>query len=427
MDRPLTRTLALLVAAQLLFAGAVTAALIYRGHSPRAAAEATELGPFTHYLRPWYRDSWDPMLTAYNAKAEHPERGLYEVFFEDRVKFQYPPSSLLFFDLFPREWTRSEPGQMNESLWKFLKRVSLAVLLITVILSALILRNAAGPFSWPQYIVAAAAGLLFYPAVYPHEIGQAQIFLNAAVSAAVLCYATGRRAQSGAWIGFCCLIKPQMAVVLLWAALRKQGRFAAGFAAVLAAGLAVSLARYGWADHLGYLQVLKAIASGGESFWQNQSVNGLANRWFSNGSPFAPDGPTDFAPYHPAVHALTLASSALILVAALWKKRGGSAVDLCVMLAASVMASPVAWNHHYGAFLPLFALAVPLLLRERPLGQATAALTAVSYMSMAVVIVKPEFLFQNRWSGLAGSHVFFGALLFYFLLLKLRSAEGRQI
>ncbi len=426
MDRPLTRTLAVIVAAQLLFAGAVAAALTVRGHGSRAAVEATELGPFAHHLRPWYRDSWDPMLTAYNAKAERPERGLYDVFFEDRVKFQYPPTSLLFFDLFPREWTRSAPAQMNEPFWKFLKRLSLAVLLAAVILSALVLERSAGPFYLPRFILAVAAGLLFYPIVYPHEIGQAQIFINAAVPAAVLCYATGRRAQAGAWIGLCCLIKPQMAVVLLWAALRKERRFAAGFAAVLAAGLALSLARYGWADHLSYLQVLKAISSGGESFWLNQSVNGLANRWFSNGSPFAPDGPTDFAPYHPAVHALTLASSALILITALWRKKGGGTVDFCVILAASVMASPVAWNHHYGAFLPLFALAVPLLLRDRPLGQATAVLTAVSYILMAVVVVKPEFFFQDRWLGLVGSHVFFGALLFYILLLKLRRVEGRQ-
>src|SRR5437763_267636 len=44
-------------------------------------------------------DSWRPMLLAYDRKEAEPARGLYDIFFEDGVKFQYPPSSLLFFDL----------------------------------------------------------------------------------------------------------------------------------------------------------------------------------------------------------------------------------------------------------------------------------------------------------------------------------------
>src|SRR6187551_1454058 len=42
-------------------------------------------------------DSWKPMATAARFAAEHPRASIYEeVFFRQGMKFQYPPTALLF-------------------------------------------------------------------------------------------------------------------------------------------------------------------------------------------------------------------------------------------------------------------------------------------------------------------------------------------
>jgi len=95
------------------------------------------------------------------------------------------------------------------------------------------------------------------------------------------------------------------------------------------------------------------------------------------------------------------------------------------MLVASTMASPIAWHHHYGIFVPMFATALPALMYVRPLGRATAPLFLLSYVAIANCMPNPEGLFWSRWLGLAGSHVFFGGLIFFGLLLALRVTPNR--
>ncbi len=65
---------------------------------------------------------------------------------------------------------------------------------------------------------------------------------------------------------------------MLWALLRREWRFAAAFAATASWGLAGSIMAYGFANHVDYLRVLEFLAERGETFYPNQSVNGLLNR-----------------------------------------------------------------------------------------------------------------------------------------------------
>src|SRR5439155_1316024 len=160
--------------------------------------------------------SWSPMLRAYERRVENPDVRLYDIFLveQGRVKFQYPPSSLLPFDLLPRSLTRTVNGGLpGPELHLFLTRFSAVTLLLTVL------------------------------------------------------------------------------------------------------GTAAALVRFGLADHLQYLEVLRTISRSGEAYYPNQSVNGVMNRVLGNGAPaeFSPE----FAPYHPVVYFTTLVSSLLILALAL--------------------------------------------------------------------------------------------------------------
>ena len=51
---------------------------------------------------------------------------------------------------------------------------------------------------------------------------------------------------------------------------------------------------------------------------------------------------------------------------------------------------------------------------------------AASYLAMANVFNRPDLFFRNRWLGLAGSHLFFGALILFGLLLVVRVGGRRR-
>ena len=113
-----------------------------------------------------------------------------------------------------------------------------------------------------------------------------------------------------------CLIKPQFALIGAWALARRQWRFAAVCAAVVLAGLSVSIAAYGVRSHVDYLRVLTFISERGETFYANQSFNGLLNRLLFNG-PNLEWQETAFAPTHRLVQAGTTLAG-LMLIAAAW-------------------------------------------------------------------------------------------------------------
>jgi len=100
--------------------------------------------------------------------------------------------------------------------------------------------------------------------------------------------------------------------------------------------------------------------------------------------------------------------------------------ELMIALAAAPIASRVDWEHHYGVFLPIFAVAMPGLMHFRPLGRATAPLFAVGFVAIAGVMLRPDLIFRNRWVGLAGSHLLFGGLVLFGLLLALRVEYSRM-
>lgn len=384
-------------------------------------------------------DSWAPMVAAYRRKLDDPTSDLYALFFVDRVKFQYPPSSLLIFDLFPRSMINLADvtrlvGPLKEWL-DWLSRISAG---LTVLASALILElglrrltrdRPAPPVQVAGSIVLSLGlGFTFYPLLFAHDLGQIQVFLNALLALAVVFSVLGWPTLAGMCFGACCLVKPQYGVVLLWSLVRRQWRFTAGLAGVLLPGLAISIARFGLADHLRYLDVVRELSRVGETLWFNQSVNGLVNRLLENGS--ALRMPSAYPPYHPVVYALTVVTSVGILALALWTRQrdrsaNGGPIDLVVMLAAATIASPIAWIHHYGAFLPIFAVVMLALLNARPLGRVTIPLLALSYVGMANLLVWPEVVFRNRWLGLVGSHLFFSSVILFGLLLVLRP-KGAQ-
>jgi alpha-1,2-mannosyltransferase len=361
-------------------------------------------------------DSWRPMAAAQAFADANPGRDIYEeIFFRRKVKFQYAPTSLLYVRHLPR-------ATLNVLSW--------AAVWMTIVLTVLIFRDAhAGnaPAMRASLVVAGLAAT-FYPLLKGYTLGQIQVWVDALFACSVWAWLRGLKRTAGVALGLACLIKPPLVPLALWAMIRREWRLAAGFATTFAVGVAVSVAIYGLASHLSYVRVLSYIAERGEAYYPNQSFNGLLNRWYSNGSNLEFDDHA-FSPPHPIVaigttaSALALYSLALLLPARIPSR--DRRFDLAIITLTATMASPIAWEHHYGVLLPVFALVVPAALDQRPLGRWTAALLVASFLLTAQYVQPVQRLASTPVNPLQ-SYVLLGAVFLLILACAgvLRSTEG---
>lgn len=359
-------------------------------------------------------DSWGPMAGAleYLAVQQPDGKPLYSsVFFEQGIKFQYPPSALFGLEgmmLFGEDRVRTYDEMVFPGLPPVNDLIGWAFLLIAAACSAALLelglRRSLASYSFDRFALMRAVlvfgfTLTFYPAIKAFTLGQIQLWINSAFAVVMLLFILRIRLISGALMGAICLIKPHYGLIVLWGALNREWRFMTGCAAVGAAGLLLSIWHYGWLNHLDYLRVLSFMSERGESYYANQSVNGLLNRLaslFGSGSyanvTFDAYG---FPPYSPFVYWGTVVSSALILLAAFSRKRSeqNRALAFSIIAVSLTIASPIAWEHHYGVFLPIFAyIAGSLAGDRRKLAALAICYTFVSnYVPAFNVLAKTPF------------------------------------
>ncbi|UWX57872.1 DUF2029 domain-containing protein [Chlorobaculum sp. MV4-Y] len=275
-------------------------------------------------------------------------------------------------------------------------------------------------------LISLASVFLFYPLSIFYCLGQIQTILSCLTAAALIAWSKDRKILAGFLVGLCCSIKPQYAVVLLWAAFRKEWRFSV--ALVVTAGIlqAVSVLAYGFHNVIGYIDVLRFISRRGESFFPNQSVNGVMNRLLFNGNnlEWVEDS---FPAYNPAVYYTTVASSAVILgVALFWRVRHRpQLLDLALIFLSVTIASPVAWEHHYGILLPIFAVLIPAAIARRPFGKWTEAYLMTAYFLVSQKLETFTDQFANTHLNFLQSYLFFGAIMVLVLLYRLLSVDAR--
>jgi len=387
-------------------------------------------------------DSWWPMSQAYEYLFWN-RSGLYQrVFFEQGIKFQYPPSALLLYsglecvdptpvgialrygDLF--KWMVGKRGWLDH-----LERISRRCTIVALLLCVLILLVSAGPAEpWlgKLFLMLAGAwgGLYYYPLVKAYTLGQIQTLLAMFAAGALLAYMQGWRVLAGAILALGTLAKPQMGFLLIWGLVRRRWDFVLGFLAVLGVGAVVSVLLFGWDTHLEYLGVMKYLAAHGEGYFANHSMNGLMNRWLANG-PNLNWEKNSFPPYHPVVYWTTLLSSIALLFPALWPPRHfkacGSPVDMAMAILPVVIASPVAWEHHYNLLLPVFALVAPIVALPHPARRWRVAVLVLAFVLTGNMFEFTKLL-ANTWLNPLQSYSYFGGLSLYALLWHLRGEQS---
>lgn len=372
-------------------------------------------------------DSWTAMLAARDWLALHPGGNVYAGLAQGgAVKFQYPVTSLLPLALLPQD---------PATVFRVLNLANLAMLAATIAaMVALTLhlapaglgKAARDPVTRRRLAAVALVGsACFYPLLRAAALGQAQVALNLLFVLASLAWVRDRPWTSGALLGLSALVKPQMVLLLVWAVLRREFGMAAAGLGVIVLGIAAACALHGTAWIGGYLSLLSFITEHGEAFFANQSANGLALRWLGVGSNLEWDSAA-YAPHHPLVHAVTLAAAigftALALSQAL--RRGGAldrAAAFAVAGIAITIASPIAWEHHYGVLLPGYAVALVATLAS-PTPWRWRLLVA-SYLVAGNVISATNWLWNTPLNPLQ-SYVFFAAVALMALLLRPQPAPA---
>jgi hypothetical protein len=348
--------------------------------------------------------------------------GLYQaLFFQSGVKFQYSPASLL-----PLEAMSAVMPLSNVTLNVVNGLVYLlnAVLLGCLAYTAFARSGADAPVS-PRIAAALgfASAFAFFPLLRAFELGQIQLWIDAGITAACLLFLIDRKLFAGMILAALAAIKPQLGLLLLWALAWRQWPFATGF---LALGLPIavaSVALYGWGNHIAYFDVLSFISRHGESFYGNQSINGILHRLLQNGPILTFDSNT-FAPYHPVVHFGTLiAGAALMLlplaIGVMARGREANAFDFGMACICFTMAAPVAWEHHYGILLPFLILSLAMILTTSQEAERPSLLFAWSgAWFLAASRIPFLAITADTVLNVVFAHIFFGASLLLWVMWR---------
>ena len=214
-------------------------------------------------------------------------------------------------------------------------------------------------------VAAACLALTFYPLLKGYTLGQIQVWVDALFALVVWAWLRGWQVTAGAALGLACLIKPPLAPVALWAVVVVNGALRLA---------SPPRAPSAWRCRSRPMESRRTcpirgswtfIAARGEAYYPNQSFNGLLNRWFHNGDSLVFEDHA-FSPPHPIVAAGTTIAAVMLLGLAfllpLIRPHRDRRLDLPILALTATVISPIAWEHHYGVALPLFAVVLPVSL-----------------------------------------------------------------
>lgn len=372
---------------------------------------------------------------------------------EGRRDLLYPDPATLNLGVLPdQEWVRfaMERGVPHPSgyiyppflavtlrplTWLSYHRANQAWFLMNVLLFAgavwLLVRWRPGPVD-----LVAAAGIVFvclnfYPTFRALQCGQVSMMIFAMLAAAFWLLRRGRDGAAGAIVGLAAAVKLTPAILAVYFLAAKRYRAAAGAAAAGAAALAISLAGAGFGNHLLFLDGILPALSRGAATFANQSLAGFIARvgmdTTMNVFQFV-DEPLGIRIASRAVSAaVILASLAIGRRLALRDREDGAAAGFALVVAGTLLASPISWEHHYVQALVPLALLVTLAAREERIPPGYAIVLALGYALMASNAYDLiRWHFPYALGRVAISYALFGGILIWSLLAwrSLRRAEA---
>ena len=367
---------------------------------------------FVH-VRQW-TESWLPMMKSLDYFQANPAQPIYAAKLYDTLI--YPLASLLPM-VFLRKLGVSDPVMLRilaVSSWLAV----LGVVAMSLALARRLLRERDATLTWPSAIAVVLACLGCYPLLKGFSLGNAQTFLSFGFVAMLYLWTTGRERSAGVVAALLAFVKPQYVLLLVWMVVRRRWGAMWAFLACSVVVLAMSIAVFGWHNNLDYIGVLAGLSHKAQSHFANQSMFGTINRMIFNGENLGYT-PHVYTPYIPWVYRVTVLTSLLLVGVVLlfpWGKLRGSAADIAAMGLASVAASPMAWEHHYGIVCGIFAwvwFAHGCWQKQRPWLLGLAFFLTMNFLAATNLLAD-----RHGWNVLQ-SYMYFGALLLLGLLMRM--------
>jgi len=376
-------------------------------------------------------DSWRPMRLALDYWEESQGQSLIysDLLIKRNVKFQYPPTALLISKFI--ETNNIGILEFSTATTYFFMFLMLAGV-IGITLYSYQEYNAPSLSLVEKILVGALLTFLlftFYPAVKAGTLGQIQVWLNAFFAVAILCYIRGYETPVGILLGIMASIKPQYALFALWGLFRGNKRLVIAMVITGAIGLLLGIHEYGIATYIDYLRGLSFLSQHGESYYSNQSFNGLAGRFFSVRYPEVFNNTKwrgyYFPPYNFWVFSFTQITSIAILTIALIKGKSQSKesrlADFCLMGLGATVASPIAWEHHFGILFPIFVcLWLILWFGNTALQSMWAKIVFVICYLFAANIIPFTNLLAPSYLNIFQSYLFIAACGVFILLVLIK-------
>jgi alpha-1,2-mannosyltransferase len=225
--------------------------------------------------------------------------------------------------------------------------------------------------------VATAMLLLSSPLLATLALGQIYPFLALGLVAAWIADRRGNLTLSGVALGLVVAVKPSLLPVLLWPLARQRWR---ALTAALVSGMAATLLGVivvGARATLDWLRLLSGSPL--STYWDNASLPSAAARFFTENE-FAE--PVAILPW--LVPVAYVVGFGIVLFTA-WRVGGGSEAGLWALVAASLLASPIAWHNYLVLLGPGILL---LLARGR---------VAPAFFLLALQSIPPQW--PLLWSG----------------------------
>jgi alpha-1,2-mannosyltransferase len=245
-------------------------------------------------------------------------------------------------------------------------------------------------------IIASMMLLLSSPLLATLALGQIYPVLALGLVAAWVTDRRGRVVVSGGILGLVVALKPSLLPVLLWPLVRR--RWGAVVTAIVTGAVATLIGAVvvGFGATLDWLKLISG--SSASPYWDNASLPSAAARLFTD-NPYAQHVAT-WTWTVPVAYALGIAAVAVTAASA----RGGAEMGLWALVAAALLASPIAWHNYLVLLAPGILLLVargweapaflllaleaipgqwPLLWNQQQTVVATLALTLYLYILVA--------------------------------------------
>jgi alpha-1,2-mannosyltransferase len=259
-------------------------------------------------------------------------------------------------------------------------------------------------------LVGSSALLLSHPMLKTLALGQMYPFLALGLVAAWVGDRKDRPLLTGVALGLVVAVKPLLAPVLLWPLVSRKWKVlvstictgaAASLAAEIVAGPGATL------DWLSYVSSRRP-----DGFWDNNTIPGAATRIFAENDWVEPIATVPWA--LPVAYLVAIGVIILTAVAA----HRDPEMGLWALVAASLLASPIAWH----TYLVLLGPAVLLLLARGWL--------APGCLLLALQLIPPEWSVpwtqgEAPWAPLALTFYLY-VLVVHWLMLVAASREGQK-